>query len=123
MTDDKRIAALEAEIDRLKASHPTPIDKAAEGEWRDRMREIAEQRASQGALSHYTHGQLRAMRAAAPDDVCKDIALRDCRAPTGPSSAGTSGQITKTSSNAGLIGSNSGWRNPVPIKKGLGQGR
>jgi hypothetical protein len=120
---DKRIAALEAETAALKASQPTPIDPAAEGKWRDQMREIAERRASQGALSHFSPAELAAFQSAAPDDVCREIAMRDCRAPTSPSQAGASGQVTKVSSNAGLARNTTGWSNPTPIKNGLGQGK
>lgn len=111
---DERITRLEAELAALKSSQPTPIDRAVEGEWRDKMHEIAERNASQGALSHYTPAQLREMTAACPDP---QSLVRDHRgAPTGPSSAGTSGQVTKVSTNAGLPGSNtSGWRREAPL--------
>jgi hypothetical protein len=115
MRTDQQIAALQAEIDRLKACSP-PHDPTAVSEWRDRMREIAERRASQGAMSHYTRDQLRAMREAAPDDQVKAIAMRDNRAPTSPSQAGSSGKVNTTHSNVGLPGSNtSGWRDARPL--------
>lgn len=120
---NKQIEVLQAEIDRLKAAAPTPIDHEAASRWKDQMHQNAEQRALRDAKSGYSRAELAAMRAAAPDDVCRDIAMRDARAPTGPSSAGTSGQVTKVSSNAGLVGSNSGWQTPRPVKNGLGQGR
>jgi hypothetical protein len=124
MTDktNKQIAALEAEIDRLKATQPTTIDRAAESEWRDRMHQLSEERALREATSSFSRAELSAFQAAAPDNVCRDIAMRDARAPTGPSSAGTSGQVTKTSTNVGLVGT-TGWQTPRPIKNGLGQGR
>jgi hypothetical protein len=114
---DERITALEAEIAKLKSSQPTQIDRAAEGKWRDEMRQIAEQRASQGALSHYTRDQLREMVAACPDP--QDL-VRDHRgAPLGPSSEGaipTSQTVSNVHSGAGLHGSNtSGWRRETPL--------
>jgi len=120
---DKQIEALQAQIDRLKASQPTPIDHAAAASWRDRQHQLSEERALRQAKSFFSRSDLAAMRAAAPDDQCREIAMRDARAPTSPSQAGVSGQVTKTSTNAGLIGSNSGWSTPRPIKNGLGQGR
>ena len=117
---DKQIEALQAQIDRLKSSQPTVIDKAAEGEWRDRMHEIAEQRALRDAKSMYTRAELAAMQAAAPDDQVKAIALRDGRAPTGPSSQGI---IPTSQPISNVRGPGSGWLAPRPIKNGLGQGR
>jgi hypothetical protein len=111
---DKQIAALSAEVDRLKASQPTTYDAAAAARWRDEMHQMRERRAS--ACLPFSAADLDAMRAAAPDHVVKSIALRDARAPMGPSSAGTSGQLTKTSSNAGMLGSNtSGWAREIPL--------
>jgi hypothetical protein len=57
-------------------------------------------------------------------DVIQAIVRDQQNAPRSPSQAGASGQITKTSTNAGLVGANTtGWRNPTPIKNGLGQGK
>jgi hypothetical protein len=118
---DKQIAALEAEIAALKASQPTPIDPAAAGAWRDKMHEIAERRALRQAKSMFSHAELAAMQTAAPDDQCKAIALRDCRAPQGPSSQGiipTSQAISDVRSGGG-----GGWQHTVPIRNGIGQGK
>jgi hypothetical protein len=85
------------------------------------MRQIAERRASQGALSHFTRAELAAMRSAAPDDQCKAIAMRDSRAPQGPSSQGiipTSQPISDVRSGGG-----GGWQHTVPIRNGIGQGK
>jgi hypothetical protein len=121
---DKQITALQAKLAALEASSPTPHDPAAEGKWRDRMREIAEHSASQGALSHFTRDQLREMAAACPDP--QNI-VRDHRgAPLGPTSEGaipTSQTVSNVSSGAGIVGSKTGWRTPTPVKNGLGQGR
>ncbi len=70
---------------------------------------------------------LKDMERAAPTSLMRDIAMRDNRAPTGPSSQGiipTSQQLSNVRAGAGLVGSNtSGWRTPPPIKNGLGQGK
>ncbi len=123
---DKQIAALEAEIAALKASQPTPIDRAAESKWRDRMRQIADARDLDQAKSFYTRDQLREMAAACPDP---QTLVRDHRgAPLGPTSEGaipTSQTVSNVHGSAGLVGSTnkSGWSTPTPIKNGLGQGR
>jgi hypothetical protein len=62
---------------------------------------------------------LKDMERACPTSTMRDIAMRDARAPQGPSSAGiipTSQQVSRVSSNAGLVGSNtSGWREAKPL--------
>ena len=113
---DKQIEALSAEIDRLKALQPTPIDHAAASRWRDKMHQLSEERALRQAKSMFSRAELAAFQAAAPDDVCREIAMRDCRAPTSPSQAGASGRVERVSTNAGLIGSNTtGWRDAKPL--------
>ena len=70
---------------------------------------------------------LKDMERAAPTNLMRDIAMRDNRAPQGPSGQGiipTSQQLSNVRAGAGLVGSNtSGWRTPPPVKNGLGQGR
>jgi hypothetical protein len=61
---------------------------------------------------------LKDMERACPTSVMRDIAMRDARAPLGPSSAGiipTSQQVSRTSSGAGLVGSTTGWREATPL--------
>jgi hypothetical protein len=87
----------------------------------DAAHQMRERRASEGALSHFSRDELAAMRAAAPDDQCREIAMRDARAPTGPSSQG----IIPTSqplSNV-RVGGGGGWQRTIPIKNGLFQGK
>jgi hypothetical protein len=68
------------------------------------------------AKSMFSRADLAAMRSAAPDNVCREIAMRDARAPTSPSQAGVSGQVTKVSTNTGLPGTNtSGWMRDTPL--------
>jgi hypothetical protein len=69
---------------------------------------------------------LKDMERACPTSTMRDIAMRDARAPQGPSSQGiipTSQQLSNVRAGSGLVGSNTGWRNPTPIKNGLGQGK
>ncbi len=67
---------------------------------------------------------LKDMERACPTRVMRDIAMRDNRAPLGPSSQGivpTSQQLSHVSSGAGLIGSNTtGWQ---PVRKFGDDGR
>jgi hypothetical protein len=70
---------------------------------------------------------LKDMERACPTSTLRSVAMRDNRAPLGPSSAGiipTSQPISGISSGAGLVGTNkTGWRTALPIKNGLGQGK
>jgi hypothetical protein len=50
-----------------------------------------------------------------PTDLIRDIVRDHQNEPRGPSQAGATGQVTKVSSNAGLPGSNTGWREPAPL--------
>ena len=105
-------AELWKEVDKLKALTPTPIDPNAAAKWADEMREMAERRAS---AYPFSRKQLAVFAEAADDATCRGI-VRDNRAPMGPSSAGTSGTVSKVSSNPGLPGSNtSGWRESTPL--------
>jgi hypothetical protein len=66
---------------------------------------------------------LKDMERACPTSVMRDIAMRDCRAPLGPSSQGivpTSQQLSHVSSGAGLVGSTTGWQ---PVRKFGDDGR
>lgn len=58
---------------------------------------------------------MREFAEAVPTSLIRDV-VRDNRAPQGPSSAGASGQLTKTSSSPGIPGSNtSGWLRETPL--------
>lgn len=50
-----------------------------------------------------------------PTDLIQSVVRDQQNAPRSPSQAGASGQVTKVSSNAGLVGSNSGWRRETPL--------
>jgi hypothetical protein len=111
---DAEIAELKATVEQLKASlAPTPNDAAAVGKWKDEMHQLRERRAA--ACLPFSRADLAAMEAACPDHVAKAIAMRDNRAPQGPSSAGTSGQLTRVSTSPGIIGSNTGWAREIPL--------
>ena len=108
-----KIARLEAELAKLKAAQPAPpIDPAAVAAHRDAMHQAAERR--MGAASAFTRDQLAEMERACPTNVVRDIALRDARAPQGPSSAGASGQVTRVSHSPGLPGT-TGWQAERPF--------
>jgi hypothetical protein len=61
---------------------------------------------------------LKDMERAAPTNLMRDIAMRDNRAPLGPSSQGiipTSQEVSRVSAGAGLVGSTTGWRKQTPL--------
>jgi hypothetical protein len=114
MTDNNELADLKRELAQVKAAMK-PLDPAAlEREaraWRNQMHQAAEGRMSRA--NAFSHDQLAAMEAAVPADMCRDLVRHGTV--QGPSAAGSSGQVTKVSSNAGLVGSNTGWRTATPI--------
>jgi hypothetical protein len=118
-TNDQ-IAALQAQIKQLEAKitpppMPTEADVAAH---RDKMHQLNEARATAAAMVGFSKADLAAMRAAAPDDVCRDLA-RDARSPLTPS-----GIIPRDpTSGHGRVSSGTGWQTPTPIRNGLGQGK
>ena len=109
MKNDDEIAALRAEVAELKAKvdPPKPTSEQDAAKWRDQMHQLAEKRMS---LAH-PPSMVRDWNVL-PDHIVRGV-VQDRHAPTGPSSAGTSGQITRVSSNLGLPGS--GWSAPVPL--------
>ena len=119
MSDDKELAALKARVAELEARGPTVIDEEAAARWKDEMHQAAERRAS--AFNPFPREDLRAMRAACPDKDAHAIAMRDNRAPTGPSSQGII-PSTQVVSNV-RVGGGTGWAREVPLKNGLGQGK
>jgi hypothetical protein len=85
MTDTAdKIAALEAEVEALKAKVSPPKSDfvpVSDAEWIDKMHQMRERRMSHA--SNFHPDDLRAMEAACPTPMMKEIALRDARAPTG----------------------------------------
>jgi hypothetical protein len=121
MTDeaDKKIAALEQEVEALKAKStpaPAPTDpretERSIAEHIDRMHQMRERR--MGLASNFHPDDLRAMEAACPTDLVRSIALRDARAPQGP--AGSAIPSSQSVSNVRTGGSSTpGWSEPRPL--------
>jgi hypothetical protein len=115
MTDNTdEIAALRRELAQVKAAQP--LDRATlereAAEWRDKMHQMSETRMSHA--SAFSREQLAAMEAATPRDMIHDLVRHGVV--QSPSAAGSSGQVTKVSSNPGLPGSNTGgWVTATPI--------
>ena len=107
-----KLEALQAEIERLKASAPTVVDHAAERAWRDQQHQNSERRAA--AYNPFSRADLQAMREAAPDSVCQAI-VADNRGGTGPRSQAampanaTPGPMTPP-------GAGSGWMRETPLR-------
>jgi hypothetical protein len=114
MTDNNELANLKRELAEVRAAmrplDPKALEREA-AEWRNRMHQAAENRMSRA--NAFSPEDLRAMDAAVPADMCRDLVRHGTV--QSPSAAGSSGMITKVSSNAGLPGSNTGWRTAPPI--------
>ena len=113
----KEIAALKREVDALKAAQPKPIDWAeqdrAAAKFVDEMRELSERRMSQAMPPSAVRDF-----AVLDDATVKGIALRDARAPTGPSSQGaipSSQQVSNVRGTGGVPGGGTGWAHSVPL--------
>ena len=82
------LAALKARVAELeRAAKPAPAPsleerERADAKWRDEMHQMRERRMN--LASNFHPDDLRAMEAAAPTDLVRNIALRDARAPTSP---------------------------------------
>ena len=110
MTDKDRIAALEREVAALKAAQSPPKNDfvpMTDEQHRDWVHQMSERR-----MSMATPPSVIRDWNVIPDHIVRGV-VQDRRAPTGPSGAGASGQVTKISTNPGLPGS--GWSAPVPL--------
>jgi hypothetical protein len=107
-----KLDALQAEIERLKAAQPTPIDHAAAARWKDEQHASAERRAA--AYNPFTRSQLAEMQAAAPDNVCAGI-VRDNRAVPGRRSALPPSQQLSNGRDSEPPSNTTGWRDAIPI--------
>jgi hypothetical protein len=111
MTNEDELAQLKRELKaELKAeleAKPRDYEREA-AEWRDQMHRLSEGRMSQASPPPSADDR-RNMNAACPDNQMKGIALRDARAPTGPSSAGAI-PSSQTVSNV------RGWAREIPLR-------
>src|SRR5262249_62234334 len=107
------LAKLRAEVDALKAAQPKPQQtweeiEASADKFRDEMHQMRE-----GRMSLATPPSVVREFAVLDDATVKGIALRDARAPTGPSSQGaipSSQQVSNVRGAGG--GRGSGWSEP-----------
>jgi len=126
MTDDKdRIAALERDNAELKndlAALKAKVDPPkstfkpmSDAEHRDMVHQMNERRMN--LASNFHPDDLRAMEAACPTAMMKEIALRDARAPTGrPSMIPTSNQQSTSGGDpANVPGGGRGYVEPTPL--------
>jgi hypothetical protein len=110
---DEEIAALRKRIEQLEAKakppEPSRSSEADTAKWIDDMHQMRERRMSMASAFH--PDDLRAMEAAAPTHIVKEIALRDARAPTGPSGmVASSQQVSNVREGGGT-----GWSEPIPL--------
>ncbi len=81
--------------------------------------------AERQARANISPSLLREMERACPTSAIRNIALRDSRAPSGPSSQGiipTSQQLSNVKPGGGA-GGGSGWAREIPLRNGIGQGK
>jgi hypothetical protein len=111
---DDRVAELERELAKVKAAIK-PYDSAAMqrvmARLSDENHQAAEARMSRA--SAFSRADLAAMDAACPADTIRDLVSHSTI--PGPSTAGGGGQVSKVSSNPGIPGSNTGWRDATPL--------
>jgi hypothetical protein len=112
---DDKIAALEREVAELKAAKPKPQpsredQERATAKWIDEMHQLRE-----GRMAYATPPSVKRYFADQDDRMVKEIALRDARAPTGPSSQGVI-PSSQTVSNVHVGGKSSGWVDPRPLR-------
>jgi hypothetical protein len=114
MTNEDKIAALEREVAELKAAQPKPQpsredQERATAKWIDEMHQMRE-----GRMAFATPPSVVRDFAVLDDRMVKEIALRDARAPTGPSSQGVI-RSSQTVSGVHTGGKSSGWVDPRPL--------
>jgi hypothetical protein len=115
---EDEIAALRAEVDALKAAQPKPQQTAEEiaasaAKFRDEMHQMRE-----GRMSMATPPSVVREFAVLDDNLVKGIALRDSRAPTGPSSQGaipSLQQVSNVRGTGGVPGLGTGWSHATPL--------
>ena len=113
---DEEIAALRKRVEELEAKDKPPAKSdfvpKTDAEWIDEMHQMRERRMN--LASNFHPDDLRAMEAACPTPMMKEIAMRDARAPTSPGySQRSSGPVS--TGGAGGAGGGSGWSEPIPL--------
>jgi hypothetical protein len=115
VTNEEELVALRARIEQLEKANK-PLDWAALDReaalWKDQMHQAAEARMSRA--SAFSREDLAAMEAATPTAMVQEIAMRDNRAPTGPSSEGVISS-SQTLSNVRVGGGGTGWAREIPL--------
>jgi hypothetical protein len=105
-------ASLRAELDALKNAMK-PADPAAEAraaaDWQNEMHQMRE-----GRMSQATPPSVVRDFAVLDNNLVKEVAMRDARAPAGPSSAGAIPSSQQISNIRGA-GGGSGWAREVPL--------
>jgi hypothetical protein len=105
MTDAKEeLAALQARVAELERAAPKPTTPFKSDDW------VVPNPIDRVSMPL---SAMREMAAAIPDHVVRDIALRDCRAPTGPSSQGVVASSQQLSNVRPAGGT--GWQAPIPL--------
>jgi len=119
MTNKKQtadeIAALRKKVEELEAKLSPPKSEfkpMTDAEWRDQMHQAAERR-----MAMATPPSVIRDFAVLDDALVKGIALRDARAPQGPSSQGASPSSQQMSNvhPSGVPGGGTGWQAPTPL--------
>jgi hypothetical protein len=115
MTDKDEIADLKRELAQVKSAMQ-PIDHAAmereAREWMDRMHQA--RGAHMAHASAFSREDLAAMEAATPTQTVREIAMRDNRAPLGPSVQGVI-PSSQPLSNIRTGGGGTGWLPERPL--------
>jgi hypothetical protein len=122
MTNKSELDEVKAELAAIKRQlTPTPYPTEAEvAQHRDKVHQANEARASANATVGFSRGDLAAMKAAAPDDVCRDLA-RDGRSPLVPK--GMIPDSDKSRGNARVPVNTTGWQMHHALRNGIGEGR
>jgi hypothetical protein len=113
MSNKDEIAALRAEVEALKAAQPKPEVSREERErraraWQDEMHQMREGRMAQAMPPSVVRDM-----AVLDDNLVKEIALRDARAPTSPS--GTIPSSRQTGGGGSRPSATPGWSEPRPL--------
>jgi hypothetical protein len=113
MTDKDELAALKKKVEELEAKVSPPQSTfvpMTDAEWQDKMHQMKERR-----MAMATPPEVVLDWAVIPDHIVRGIALRDARAPQGPSSQGVI-PSSQSVSNVRTGGSATpGWVDPTPL--------